>query len=184
MAAAKGLEYISTAAEVPSLLRAYDREPEPLVRQQIGLTLGRCMTAADLSGVRQRWQKETDPDARLGLTAALAKAANQDARDLFVAGLRTSSGSTRLRYLELSEYIYQDWLLPPLAEVLDDTTDVLRVAVDARPDLIQALRACDLAAWEIVRIGRASLPFIGRTPTNYRPEERAAIRQFVRNRFP
>ena len=184
MAAARALEPVATPAEVPAVLRAYDREAQPLVRQQLGLVLGRCIEPGNLADIRRRWSGEPDAEARLGLTAALAKAGEHDARAMFCDGLRASAGQVRLRYLELAEYIGRDWLLPPLSDVLDDTTDLLRVAVDARPDLIQALRACDLAAWQIVRIGGASLAFMTDRPTNYTPEQLAAIRQFVRSRFP
>jgi HEAT repeat protein len=184
MAAAKGLHAVATAAQVPALLQAYDRQGESLVKREIALVLGRVAGPAGVPELKKRWENASDVGGREGLTAALARLGDDDARDAFTKALLGSSGPDRLRYLELAEYISQPWLLKPLGEVLDDTTAVLRVAVDARPDLIQALRACDIALVLIAKIGGATFSFAVTRAHNYSAGELAEARAFVKARTP
>lgn len=179
MAAAKGLHAVATPAQAKALLRAYDRAGEPLVKREAALVLGRIATDADVPEMKARREKETDPDAKQGLTAALAKLGDPEARTAFEEGLDSSNGRGRLPWLELSEYIGQTWLLPALGRVLDDPTPVVRVAIDSRPDMIQALRACDVALVIIAQITGATFSFPVTRAQNFTPDQLDEARRFV-----
>lgn len=176
MTAAKGFSKVATPAHTPLLLQALDRSTEPLVKREIALVLGGVAAPADIPEIKKRWEKEADPDARQGLTAALAKLGDDDARTTFDKALRGTTGPARLRYMELAEWIHEPWLLPALTEILNDPTDILRVAVDARPDLIQALRACDLAVVLIADLTAATFTFPVTRAHNYTSSELDEVR--------
>jgi HEAT repeat protein len=160
MAAAKALRSVAGAPHSRTLLQAFDRAAEPMVRRELALVLGRIAGPPELLEMKKRWATGTSGEAREGLTVALAGRGDDEARLEFEKRLLGSEGDDRLRWLENADLVAQPWLLPALGKILDDPTPVLRVAVDARPDLIQALRACDLALLLIAKItgARFSLP--------------------------
>lgn len=184
MAAAKGLHGLVTPAHVPTLLQAYDRASEAIIRRELGLVLGEVTAPSDIPELQKRWRSEGNLEAKQGLTTTLSRLGDEDARDAFKEGLAASKGPSRSSYLELAESIAQPWLLEPLAEVLLDTSDVLRVAVDARPDLIQALRACDIALVLIANIGKVAFPFPVIRAKNYSAQELDAAAQWVKANAP
>ena len=182
MAAAKNLHALVTNAQAATLGLALERAAEPQVRREIALLLGRVANAAQAAELAQRLEAETQPLARDGLVAALARLGHEGARETFSRALLASSGSDRMQSLELAAYIGQPWLLAPLAELLDDTGDLMRVAVDARPDLIQALRGCDLALALIARIGTPGFSFPVSPVRNYTAPQIDEARQFALRR--
>ncbi|MEZ4298381.1 MAG: HEAT repeat domain-containing protein [Polyangiaceae bacterium] len=184
MGAARSLHPIADKVQVPTFLKAYDASGEPLVKKEIGMLLGRVGQPADMPEIKKRWEAEQEPAARLGILAGTARLGDEDAQDAFKEGLTGTTGPARLPWLEIAGYIGQPWLLRSLAEVLSDTTDVLRVAVDARPDLIQALRACDMALWLIVEIGGAKLSFPVTRAQNFKPAELAEADRWVKANAP
>jgi len=184
MAAAQGLHAVATQVDVPRLLQAYDRSAEPLVKREIALVLGRVASPADVPEMKQRWMREAELGIRQGMTAALARLGDDDARNAFTSALRGSAGQERLRHLELAEYIAQSWLLRPLGEMLHDMSDVLRVAVDAQPDLVQALRACDIALVLIARIGGARYSFPVTRAQNYTTTQLHEVQLWVKANAP
>ena len=180
MAAARALHAFTDPSIAPALLQAYDRAAEPAVRREVALVLGRVAGSAELLAMRQRWETEASEEAKEGLTVTLARCGDDDAREAFERSLRASAGRDRLRWLQHAEFVAQRWLLPALGEVLDDQTPVLRVGVDARPDRIDALRACDLALNLIARITGARLSFPVTLARNYTDAELDEARRLVR----
>jgi HEAT repeat protein len=184
MAAVKGLHAVATPAQAKALLRAYDKSGEPLVKREAALVLGRVAADADVPEMKARWEKEADPDAKQGLCAALAKLGDPEARAAFEEGLDGSNGRGRVPWLELSEYIGQTWLLPALGRVLDDPTPVIRVAIDTRPDMLQALRACDVALVVIAQITGATFSFPVTRSQNFTPDQIDEVQIFVEAQAP
>ncbi len=184
MAAAKALHRVATPPIAPTLLQAFDRAREPAVKREAALVLGRVAGPTELLAMKQRWETAAEGQAKEGLTIALAGRGDEDAREEFVNHLLASAGPDRLRWLENAELVAQTWLLPALAEILDDKTPVLRVAVDAHPELIQALRACDLALILIAKITGARFSFPVTRAHNYTDAELDEARRLVKAAAP
>jgi HEAT repeat protein len=179
MAAAKALHTVGGPAVVGALLGLLPRIDEALIRREATLVVGRFGDAKHVPLLRDRLKRETAPEGIEALQAALGRLGDVAARDAFVKTLQGTEGTARARWLELAEYIGQTWLLGPLASVLADDKPVVRVAVDARPDLIQALRACDVAVVLIAKIGGAKFSFAVTRGKNYSTTEIQEARRFV-----
>jgi HEAT repeat protein len=181
MAAARALHRHVFPALQGRLLGAYDAQPEGAVRREIALVFGRTAgKSAAPSELVERLRKEPDAEAREGLLWALARFGNPEAREEFVARLQGAQGAERKRYLDGVAYLGQPWVLKALLPLLDDGTPVLRVGVDARPDLIDSLRACDLAVVLIAEIAQAGFSFPVNRAKNYSEAELAEVRTYLR----
>ncbi|WP_394838685.1 HEAT repeat domain-containing protein [Pendulispora rubella] len=179
MAAARAMHRLGGARSVPALLAALPRSDEPLVRRELGMAIGRFAGPGKIPDLRERLAEEQSPVAHQGILAALARMGDDPSREAFAAALSETGGMARKPWLDLAEYIEQPWLITPLGVVLDDPTPVLRVGVDARPDLIQALRACDLAVVLIAKLGAATFSFPVTRAKNYSAEEISEVKRFA-----
>lgn len=184
MAAAKALHALASPQVASMLLQALDRAVDPMVRREVALVLGRVAGLPELAAMRQRWRAATPGEVKEGLTVALAGRGDDDARAEFERRLLASEGQDLLRWLQHAERVAGRWLLAPLGRILDDPTPVLRVGVDARPDLIQALRACDLALILIAKIANARFSFPVTRDHNYTDAELDEARQLVKAQTP
>lgn len=207
MAAAKALHTHGAPHLVRPLLSTYDLRPEPPVLRELALVLGRLegwVPVEELlrklvpvvgglvgpppvelkrryfvSELKQRYLAESDAQAKEGLLWALARLGDEEARREFAARLEGSAGTERKRYLDGVAYLGQPWVLKALLPVLDDRTPLVRVGVDARPDLIDTLRACDIALELIAKIGKARFSFPVPRPENYSDAELAEAKAWV-----
>jgi HEAT repeat protein len=180
MAAARALHRLATPALAPGLLHAMGRSSEPIVRRELALVVGRVAGPDAVPVLRDRLGREQAPEAAEGLLVALARLGDAQARRSFEERLLASRGLERKTWLDHAEYIGQPWLVRPLEKLLADTTPVLRVGVDARPDLIEALRVCDLALILIAALSGARLSFAVTRAKNYSAAEIEEVRRFVR----
>ena len=161
------------------LLDAYDQSPEPVVRHNVALILGRLgAPPVDLDELGKRHEAEADPFAQEGLVVALAKLGDEGARDRFVELLHASRGRDRGRFLEHGSYLAERWLLPALAPLLDDLTPLLRIGVDGLPGP-EYLRACDMALNLAARISAWGFSFPIDGATNYSAGALAEVRHFL-----
>jgi HEAT repeat protein len=167
MAAARALHTIAGPDVVARLLAAFDQSIYPAVRREAALVLGPIADSDELGAMKQRWNTEGSGEAKEGLTVALAGRGDDDARLEFNKRLLASKGDDRARWLENAELVAEPWLLSALGQILSDRTPLLRVGVDARPDLIQALRACDLALLLVAKITGARFSFPVTRDHNY-----------------
>jgi HEAT repeat protein len=178
-AALRGLQHRPDPGVYDLLLRIYGASKDATVRQQIPLIAGRMEPRANAEEIRKVCGEEADPQTREGCVTALAKLGDPQAAVEFVQGLHASQDKVRARYLEYCDYIHQEWLVKPLAPILDDPSTMIRVGVDARPDLIEYLRACDLAVNLIASIAKPPLSFQVNSATNYTPQQIAEVKRFV-----
>ncbi|MEO7331731.1 MAG: HEAT repeat domain-containing protein [Minicystis sp.] len=166
-------------AVYPQLLDTYDQSPEPVVRHNVALILGRLgAPPVDLDELGKRYQAEADPFAQEGLVVALAKLGDESARDRFVELLHASRGRDRLRFLEHGDYLADRWLLRPLLPLLDDPTPLRWVGADGRPGPEQ-LRACDMVVNLVARISGWGFSFTIGGRINYTPGDLAEVRHFL-----
>lgn len=180
-AALKGLHDHPPAGSRMELLRAYDRSPDGYVRQQLMLVAARASGGMDVNEIKTRYTHETDPQAREGALVALAKSNDQESRKEFVVRLHETSGKDRVRFLEYCQILQAPWLLKPLLPLLNDKDPAIRVGTDARPDLIDTLRVCDLTVNLVALISGRKFSFPINRATNYQPQQIDEVREFVRN---
>ena len=165
------------------LLHIYDQSPEPVVRHNAALMLGRIgLPTVDSAQLLRRFRTETDSFAAQGLTVALAKFGNPAAQQHFVELLATSMDRKRKELLDHAKDIHQPWLLPALLPLLDDEMPVLRIGVDGFPG-IDYLRVCDLALNLISAISQKNFSFAGNGYQNYSPQARAEVKQFLADKL-
>lgn len=180
-AALGGLRRRYQEASPGPLLQVYDRCQDSYARQQIMLVLARIERGVDAQQVKLQYDKETDPQAREGGLAALAQLGDAAARAEFTRRLRESSGQDRVRFLAYCEWLNNRWLLRPLLPLLSDTTPAVRVGVDARPDLIDSLRVCDLVVNLIGAVTQHKFSFPVNQATNYTVAQMEEVGTFVRS---
>lgn len=178
-AALQGLQHRADRASYDALLAAYDRSQDAYTRQQVMLILGRIAGANDVGDLKRRCVDEKEPTTQEGCVVSLALLNDDAAQKEFIRRLQASKQQERARYLDYSQLIHAAWLVKPLAPILDDKTPMVRVGVDARPDLIQDLRACDLALNLIVAISRRTFSFPVNRATNYSDAQIAEVRSFA-----
>jgi HEAT repeats len=161
------------------LLDAYDKSPEPFVRHNVALMLGRIgAPTVKPAELVKRFKAEADPFAQEGLIVALAKLGDDVAKERYVALLHASSGRERGRMLEHAGYIHDRWVLKPLLPILDDTAPVIRIGVDGIPGP-EYLRACDVAVDLAAEISGWRFSFEVAPGTNYTPGDLAEVRRFL-----
>jgi HEAT repeat protein len=148
-AALQGISRHLQESQVPALLQAHDAGVDPEVDPELVLLLGRfdrpLLPHLQSGELRKRYHSARDAGVRSAWQAVLAQLGDEAARRDFVDALEASRGAQRKVLLERSERLGGVWLLPALDPMLDDLTKLVRVGVDARPDLIDALRARELA---------------------------------------
>jgi hypothetical protein len=143
---------------VKPLLDAHANSPDIQARYDIALAIGRLdSTFRSVPELKYRWTRETSPDAEEALMVALARLGEMHAQAEFVSRLhqcfkrrdyfeREINAVRRFRrYFNYVEYIHDQWLLKPLAPLLNDETPLIYLRTfDIHRDSI-SLRACDLA---------------------------------------
>ncbi|HCR48889.1 MAG TPA: hypothetical protein PLL64_03505 [Rhodothermales bacterium] len=175
-----GMDHLSKVP-MPSLLpflwKVLDTNPHEYIRQQTVFLLGKLPTT-DPNELRNRSYKETFPLVREAFVIALARMGNPEAIRWVSQEMTQTRGRERQRWLRHVSYINAPWLIRPLAEILDDEEPMERIGVDARPDFPHYLRACDIAAGAILRLGYLQFSFTKpKPPIVYSPEQRAEIRK-------
>jgi hypothetical protein len=158
MAALQGISLHLREAHVLELLQAHDAGVDPEVDPELVMLLGRypapLLSLLQSGTLHERHRSARDPKVRASWQAVLAQLGDDAARRDFVEALGASVGETRKTMLDRSERIGGAWLLPALDPVLDDLTKLVRVGVDARPDLIDSLRARELAMLAVDAIAK------------------------------
>ena len=178
-AAVRGLHKYPDPATYPAVLAAFDRSNFTYVRQQIPLIIGRMAHGTHIKDLRERLLNEHNADAREGLVVALAKLGDAEQQHAFILSLHASKDQVRARYIGYCEYIHAGWLLKPLEPLLDDKSAMLRVGVDARPDLIDSLRTCDLVVKLVAEISNHRFTFATDHGQNYSESQLAEVRHFL-----
>lgn len=175
----RGLQHHPEPAVYRNLLNAYDEVFDAYTRQQLALLIGKMGTVVKINDLQLRCTKEQAREAQEGCNVALAHLGDQPAQAEFIKHLQETHGADRARYLEYASYLHAPWLLRPLLPILNDKSPMIRVGVDARPDLIDSLRACDLAVILIAGIAQPKFSFMVNRMTNYNDDQLAEVRRFV-----
>jgi hypothetical protein len=162
------------------LFRAFDKSGErPEMREQIALLIGR-IESADMNELRARLKAESDPLARDGVIAAIAKLGDEHGRANFVDNLRNAKGERLKRHLDYVEYINQEWAAKALGPVLLDKSPLMRIGIDGLPDLGPgSLRACDIAVNLIAKILNKTFSFPVDMKTHYTDRQIQEVRNSI-----
>jgi HEAT repeat protein len=180
-AAMRGMLHHATSGSVQALKNAYDQSPEPLVRENVMLALGK-IEGMEAGSLRRRFERETSEDVRDAARAALARLGDADARKEFSARLVASSGALRVRMLELGKYILQPWLAPALPALMDDESPAIRIGGHGFPEIPEYLRVCDVAVNLLGAIEKLSLSFDLKPNVQYTEAQRNEIRRLMEAR--
>lgn len=177
--AANGFNRNFEPTHAAELLAAYDKAPDALARQEIGLFLGRSNNV-DLKEFRKRLDAEKEPEAQEGDVAGLARLGEKAAQDEFIRRLQASKERERLRYLEHCAYLGQPWILKSLIPLLDDKSGLVTRGVDAKPDDMVTLRTCDFVVNLAASIGKRKFSFPVEDRRNYKDPEIDEVRRFLK----
>jgi HEAT repeat protein len=177
--AANGFNKHFEPTHAAELFAAYDKAPDPLARQEIGLFLGRSNNV-DLKEFRKRRDAEKEPEALEGVVAGLARLGEKESQEEFVRRLLASKERGRLHYLELGAYIGQPWLLKPLLPLLDDKSGLVTRGIDARPDDMVTLRTCDITVTLVAAISKRKFSFPIEERKNYKDPDIDEVRRFLK----
>ena len=181
-AALKGLINHPDPVVYQLLLKNYAKIRDPLIRREVPLILGRMEGKVQKSDLKEKLTAEKAPEAKEGWLVVLTRDNDQEARTLFLQGLHASKGRPRARFLEYCRYIGAPWLLKEMLPLLDDQEPMIRIGVDARPDLPEYLRTCDLVVNLVSEIARINFSFSITTSENYTAAQLAEVRQYLRSR--
>lgn len=168
------------------LLQTYEKISDPQHRKEIALLLGR-MADAKISDLKQMCRDEKVPETLEGCLVTLAKLGDEHSRAEFLNSLRTAKNQDLKRFLEYVDEIGQIWALSGLDSVLNDKTPLvgtgicgIRPANEHKPsDLVEILRACDVAVNLIAKIAKAKFPFPVNGTKNYDDLEIAAVKRVL-----
>lgn len=190
-AALNGLQNNLSPESYAKLMQAYSQISDPHHRREIALMIGR-LSNANVDELKRLCRDELESEVREGCLAALAKLGDPQSRAEFLERLREAKNEELKKLLELVDYIKQLWALRGLLPVLGDKTPLAgsgfcqmldekkrgETVSEARNQIAEILRACDIAVNLIQKIAGAKFPF----PTgakNYADEELAAARQIL-----
>lgn len=179
--ALRGLHHNPDETVYQLLFQAYDKSKDPYVQQQILLIVGRMGSHVNLVDLKKRCQLEKSLEVNEGCIVALANLNDKEAQDKFIKCLHDSSYKIRARYLEYCEYINSSWLIKPLLPLLDDKSPMVYIGIDARPDMTEFLRACDITVNLIASISGHKFSFNVNRTTNYSETQLQDVKQYIRN---
>jgi HEAT repeat protein len=159
--AGRGLFQTSVDAKSQTaLFEAFDKTPHGSVRGLVARLIGTLDKAADVPGLRKRWEAESDATAKEDETIALARLGVKEAQEDFVRRLHAAKEWRLREYLERHvRYVGQPWILKPLLPILDDQTKLINLNVDGLKEPPMDVRACDLAATRAAQISGRKFSF-------------------------
>lgn len=149
------------------LLAAWDANHtrDGYIRQQIPMILGRMpAAAARLVEIKARIGADPRQEVRDGVIAGTAKLGDAFARTRFAELLLEARGKRTAELIEFVKYLDDPWVIRPLAPVL--TRKDLAVDLSTHRRELRR-RECDLAADEIMRIGKARFSFAANPLAQY-----------------
>lgn len=151
-AALRALEGRATSASGRALRASLEGSGGPGERFLAAKLLGPLREAVSDARLGELLEDEVEPWVRRGLTLALARRGDPDARRAYVATLREPSGweaqvDDHLPYLLAAPDAA--WLVPALASLLDDRGVARWLGHGAEPEY---LRICDVAAEHLGRL--------------------------------
>ncbi len=175
--AVRMLHRVNGPEAVPSLRDLLSRSPDPWVRGNAALILGRMDDAGAVPFIAKQKGAEGDRVAAAQMRLALARLEDGEDRKELLA--RLSHDNPKVRYDAVAdlEYVGRPELAAELLPLLADTRDVRNIGAEPFPVWH---RVCDRAVDAVPRLTGKALPF----PTGgrrYSPEEIQAARDAIRH---
>lgn len=138
------------------LIAAFSKSDDSFVRAEIPKIAGRVPTEENLKVWLLLLPQEKDAQVKDGMMIGLARMGHQPSREWFQAKLAAANGPSALSWLEAAEYMDDLWIVPTLAQLLNNRSTVYTSAPDRQP---LEIRVCDLAAYAILTITKAKVEF-------------------------
>jgi hypothetical protein len=134
----------------------YSTHPNPLVRREIAILLGKLGTA--ITDIEKLIENETSSVAAEGLFLAAAQNGHTIARQKIFEKLNKGNLQERKTLLEDVKFLDAKWILSGLAPLLSDQRPALRIGVD-NIDGGKNLRICDITINLVAELTDTSFSF-------------------------
>ena len=148
------------------------------VRQQIPMILGRMPVQAKIHEIKARTASDKRQEVNDGAIAGAAKLGDAESRAHFARLLNEARGKRTAELIELVKYLDDPWVIRPLAPVL--TRKEMAVDLSTHRREIHR-RECDIAADEIMRIGKARFTFAPNPLAQYSDQQLGEVYQYAQS---
>ena len=158
-AAVRGLWKTADAGSLGDLQMQVGSNPDPYVRGELALIVGKVAKKGDAGILPSRRVVEQDGDANHKVVLALTKLGDGKARETQKAALANPDPQARLKAVREYEYIDDPKTLIDLKPALADVAEVFNInPPHASPKLI---RLCDVAVNVVAKVAKVKLSFDG-----------------------
>jgi HEAT repeat protein len=176
-AAVRGLWKSADAAALQSLQMQVGSNPDPYVRGEVSLIIGRIDRKGNTGFLLSRRAVERDGDANHKVVLALTKLGDDAARQTQKAALASPDPQARLKAVREYEYIDDPKTLIDLKPALADVSEVYNInPPHAQPKLI---RLCDVAVNVVAKVSKVKLSFDGNERKRFEAPQIAEVVRVV-----
>ena len=162
--------------DIPSIEKELQRSPDPYVREQLALALGRTDRGTEIPVLQLSFARERDDEhAKHALSLALARLGDSTQLHAVVFRLRQDDVKERVAALKDLPYVNNRGLLKSVIPLLDDTRPGLNVGPSYRAFYI---RVCDVAVNVVNEMLGQRLNWV-EPRKRYSPEELAQVRTIL-----
>ena len=176
-AAVRGLWKTADAAALQSLQMQVGSNPDPYVRGEVALIVGKTAKKGDTGILLSRRAVERDGDANHKVVLALTKLGDDAARQTQKAALAAPDPQKRLKAVREYEYIDDPKTLIDLKPALADVSEVYNInPPHAQPKLI---RLCDVAVNVVAKVAKVKLSFDGNERKRFEAPQIAEVVRVV-----
>jgi len=176
-AAVRALWVSADAASLRDLQMQAGSNPDPYVRGEVALIIGKVAKRGDPGILISRRVVEQDGDANHKVVLALTKLGDDKARGAQRARLAAPDPQARLKAVREYQYINDPKMLIDLKPALADVAEVFNInPPHAQPKLI---RLCDVAVNVVAKVARPKLSFDGNERKRFETPQIAEVVRVV-----
>ena len=176
-AAVRALWVTADQASLIELQVQAGSNPDPYVRGEVALIIGKVAKKGDPGILSSRRAVERDGDANHKVVLALTKLGDGKAREEQKAALAAPDPQKRLKAVREYEYIDDPKMLIDLKPALGDVTDVYNINPPHAP--ARLVRLCDIAVNVVAKVAKVKLSFDGNERKRYEAPQIAEVVRVV-----
>lgn len=176
-AALRALWTSADAASLNQLQMQVGGNPDPYVRGELALIIGKISKKGEPGILTSRRAVERDGDANHKVVLALTKLGDGPAREAQKATLAAPDPQKRLKAVREYEYIDDPKMLIDLKPALGDVTDVYNINPPHAP--ARLVRLCDIAVNVVAKVAKVKLSFDGSERKRFEPNQIAEVVRVV-----
>lgn len=157
------------------IVAAIPNRPDPFIRGELYLFLGRSTESGVLEALRRRAADESDADASLHLLAARVRLGGKSDRQEMIAKVASTAPDDALVMQDMIVYAGEPAVARGLLTWLDREDPVMRLGSDRQSSMA---RMCDVGIWTARMLGIA-LPFDTAFLRNFTADEIESTRKIL-----